>query len=72
MNTVMGQPESGFRAMWVSMLWKAMAAKGEGYPRSTLKNQPPAGAAGWRGERRGDKVGTTKLLRRLAQKVRVG
>ena len=68
-NTVMGVPEPEFRAMWVSKLWQAMAGKGEGYARGTLKNLPPRGASGWRGDRRPDKIGTTKLGRRLMQKM---
>lgn len=68
-NTVMGIPEKDFRAGWVSWLWLAMAKTGKGYRRYTTKNQPPAGASGWRGERRADKVGqfATKLGRRLAK-----
>jgi hypothetical protein len=68
-NTVLGRPEQLFRLEWVSLLWHAMRKTGNGYPRPTMKNQPPAGAAGWRGERRADKVGTTKLSRRLALRV---
>ena len=70
-NTVMGMPEKKFREMWLATLWQAMSKTGKGYPHSTLKNRPPEGAAGWRGERRGDKVGTTKLGRRLQLKVQV-
>jgi hypothetical protein len=66
MNTVMGMPEHEFRAVWISKLWQAMAKMSRGYRKQTLKNQPPAGAAAWRGERRKDKVGTSKLSRRLA------
>ena len=68
-NTVLGMPEQLFREMWISRMWMAMFSTGKGYHRSTLKNRPPAGAAGWRGERRKDKVGTTKLSRRLGQLV---
>ena len=64
-NTVAGIPEPVFRGHWVSMLWKAMWKTGHGYPRTTTKNRPPRGASRWRGERRADKVGTTKLSRRL-------
>jgi hypothetical protein len=66
MNTVMGMLEHEFRAVWISKLWQAMAKMSRGYRKQTLKNQPPAGAAAWRGERRKDKVGTSKLSRRLA------
>lgn len=69
MNTVMGLPEPEFRAMWVANLWMAMMKTKRGYHHPTEKNQPPAGASGWRGERRKDKIGTTKLERRLALKV---
>jgi hypothetical protein len=62
----MGMPEHEFRAVWISKLWQAMAKMSRGYRKQTLKNQPPAGAAAWRGERRKDKVGTSKLSRRLA------
>lgn len=65
-NTVLNRPEQLFRLEWISMLWRAMRVTGNGYHRPTMKNKPPAGAAGWRGERRADKVGTTKLTRRLA------
>lgn len=71
-NTVMGIPEPQFRATWVSKLWQAMAKTGEGYARPTTRNLPPRGASRWRGERRGDKIGTTKLGRRLAMKVQIG
>lgn len=64
-NTVLGMAEPLFRELWVSRLWLAMAAKAKGYRMHTLKNRPPVGAAKWRGERRKDKVGTTKLSRRL-------
>lgn len=62
----MGHPERVFRTAWISVLWKAMGKLGRGYRWWTLKNQPPKGAARWRGERRADKPGTTKLSRRLA------
>jgi hypothetical protein len=68
-NTVHGVPERKWAAMWVSLLWRAMAKTGNGYHRMTLKNQPPKGAARWRGERRKDKPGTTKLTRALARMV---
>jgi hypothetical protein len=71
MNTVMGMPEPEFRGVWISKLWQAMAKTGKGYKRATLKNTPPAGASKWRGERRPDKVGTTKVERRLMQRCQV-
>lgn len=58
-----------FKDFWVAMLWKAMASVGRGYRRWTLKNLPPQGASRWRGERRKDKYGTTKLSRRLLMRV---
>ena len=65
-NTVMGMPEAQFRGIWISKLWQAMAKTARGYRKWTVKNQPPAGASHWRGERRADKVGTSKVSRRLA------
>lgn len=59
-------PEREFCKLWIANLWKAMAKLGRGYRMWTLKNQPPAGASKWRGERWLDKVGTTKLSRFLA------
>lgn len=66
-NTVMGAPERQFTAMWVSLLWNAMAKTGRGYRQHTLRNIPPPGASHWRGERRADKIGdrATKIGRRL-------
>lgn len=67
-NTVIGVPESAFRAQWVAMLWQAMQKTGRGYRRYTLKNRLPTGASRWRGERRKDKqspFGATKLARHL-------
>lgn len=66
-NTVIGIPEKGFREVWISKLWQAMAKTGRGYRRWTLKNQPPEGASRWRGERRADKAGTTKVGRFLGR-----
>lgn len=48
-----------------------MFVTGKGYKRGTLKNRPPKGAARWRGERRADKEGTTKLDRALMQRCQV-
>jgi hypothetical protein len=66
-NTVMGAPERQFTRMWMALLWNALAKTGRGYRLYTLRNVPPPGASGWRGERRSDKVGdrATKLGRRL-------
>lgn len=65
--------ERDFCAVWVSLLWRAMAKLGRGYHRQTLKNQPPKGASRWRGERRPDKVGfyATKLGRRLSLRSQI-
>lgn len=71
-NTVFGMPEKKFREMWISKLWQAMAKLGRGYRMWTMKHQPPEGASRWRGERRKDKIGTTKLSRRLAQTKTIG
>ena len=65
-NTVMGIPERQFRTMWVSMLSQAMLKTGKGFRMDSPKRTPPRGAAQWRGERRADKAGTTKLSRVLA------
>lgn len=70
-NTVNGVPEREFRAAWTSWLWRAMAKVARGYRMWTLKNQPPRGAARWRGERRRDKVGTTKVSRRIALPMQI-
>ena len=64
--------ERSFREAWVALLWQAMAKTGKGYARSTLKNRPPAGASKWRGERRKDKIGTTKFERRMRQYLAFG
>lgn len=64
-------PEPEFRAYWISLLWRAMSKLARGYRMHTLKNQPPKGASRWRGERRKDKLGTTKLSRRLMCRVQV-
>lgn len=60
-----------FAQIWIEMLWRAMSATGKGYRYWTLKNQPPEGASRWRGERRADKVGTTKLSRSLLQRMQI-
>jgi hypothetical protein len=67
LNTVMGMPEPKFRAMWVSMLWQAMAKTGKGYRRHSLRR------TGKGDDRREDKkgFGGDKLSRRLMQRVQV-
>lgn len=55
-NTVNGIPEATFREYWISMLWQAMGKLAKGYRRPKVP----------RSERRADKVGTTKLMRRVA------
>ena len=64
-NTVLGYPERAFRTAWIAILSRAMLQSGRGFRVDTPKRRQPAGAAQWRGERRGDKVGTSKLERRL-------
>jgi hypothetical protein len=64
-NTVMGFPEPAFRTAWIAILSRAMLKSGKGFRTDTPNHRPPQGAAQWRGERRSDKEGTTKLQRRL-------
>ena len=68
-NTVAGMPEQKFRTIWISMLSAAMLKTGRGFRVDPAKRRQPAGAAMWRGERRADKVGTTKLSRGLMAAV---
>jgi hypothetical protein len=65
MNTVFGFPERTFRAAWITILSQTMLRTGKGFRVDSPGRRPPQGAAEWRGERRADKVGTTKLSRRL-------
>lgn len=71
-NTVNNIPEPTFRRILISMLSGAMLRTGRGFRLDSPKRAPRAGAAKFYGERRPDKVGTTKLSRRLAQRVQVG
>ena len=64
-NTVAGMPERKFCQVWISMLSGAMLKTGRGFRVDPVTRRQPAGAAMWRGERRADKVGTTKLSRAL-------
>lgn len=50
-----------FQEMWLQLLWYAMAKTGKGCRRPSLKRDG-------RGERRKDKLVTTKLSRRLMQR----
>jgi hypothetical protein len=50
--------------LWVAVLRHAMMRTQRGFRKPTLVNRPPQGAARWRGVRRADKPGTTKLSRR--------
>jgi hypothetical protein len=59
-------PEEQFRQAWIALLSRAMLMTGKGFRVDTPKRRQPKGAAKFRGERRADKVGTTKLSRRLA------
>jgi hypothetical protein len=53
--------------LWIALLTEAMLRTRRGCRTPASGRTPPPGAAHWRGERRGDKPGTTKLSRRLAQ-----
>lgn len=64
MNTVMGISEREFCRVWISKLWQAMAKTGKGYRRPSVKRDG-------KGERRADKVGTTKTSRSLALRAPV-
>jgi hypothetical protein len=64
-NTVMDLPEPVFRKFWISMLSGAMLKTGKGFRMDSPRRVPPKGAAKYRGERRSDKPGTTKLSRAL-------
>jgi hypothetical protein len=57
--------ELQFRQAWISMLSMAMIRTGKGFRLDSPKRNPPKGASRWRGERRADKIGTTKLSRQL-------
>lgn len=64
-NTVLGQPERLFRQAWITLLSRAMVMSGKGFRLDSPNRKPSKGVSGWHGERRADKVGTTKLQRRL-------
>ena len=66
MNLVMGIPESKFRVIWIQMLSQAMLRTKKGFRMDSPRRTPPKGASMFRGERRKDKVGTTKVQRALA------
>lgn len=51
---------------WCALLQQAMARSQRGLRQPVLVRRPPAGAAKWRGDRRADKLKTTKLSRRVA------
>jgi hypothetical protein len=72
MNTVFGFPERTFRTAWITILSQTMLRTGKGFRVDTPKRRQPAGASHWRGERRADKPGTTKLSRQLARQATVG
>jgi hypothetical protein len=57
--------EREFCQTWISLLSGAMLKTGKGFRMDSPRRVPPRGASQWRGERRADKVGTTKLSRRL-------
>lgn len=57
--------EEQFRAAWIHMLSRAMLKSGKGFRVDSPHRKPRPGASRWHGERRADKVGTTKLSRAL-------
>lgn len=59
--------EAQFRKIWIHILSMAMLKTGKGFRMDSPKRRPPQGASRWRGERRSDKVGTTKLSRQLLE-----
>ena len=59
--------EKLFRQMWIHTLSMAMMKTGKGFRMDSPNRRQPKGAAKWRGERRDDKVGTTKLSRQLLE-----
>lgn len=61
--------EKLFRQWWIQMLSAAMLKSGKGFRLDSPKRRQPAGASHWRGERRADKVGTTKAGRALMAQV---
>jgi hypothetical protein len=65
-NTVFGKPEPVFRAGWLRLLWLTMAKTAKGYRKDPAGRQARPGAAKFYGERRADKISTTKLSRFLA------
>lgn len=69
-NTVHGIPEPEFRGLWIQKLWLAMAKTGKGYRRDSLRHTGGLTATG-EPDRRKDKIGTSKLQRRLMLRVQV-
>jgi hypothetical protein len=65
MNEVHGMPEPVFRRFWISMIAGAMLKSGKGFRMDSPRRVPPKGAAKYRGERRSDKPGTSKVSRAL-------
>ena len=59
--------ETEFRKIWIHILSMAMLKTGKGFRMDSPKRRQPKGASKWRGERRSDKVGTTKLSRQLLE-----
>ncbi len=66
-NTVMGHPELVFRTAWIEVLRKAMAKTGRGYKRYCLRHTGKQSKVDGSWDRRADKIGTTKLERRMAR-----
>lgn len=59
--------EAEFRKIWIHILSLAMVKTGKGFRMDSPHRKPRPGAARWYGERRADKVGTTKLSRYLME-----
>ena len=62
--------EEQFRQAWISLLSRAMLTSGKGFRVDSPNRRPRPGAAQWHGERRADKVGMSKLSRRLLTAAR--
>jgi hypothetical protein len=71
MNTVMGIPEPEFRGLWIQRLWLAMAKTGKGFKRASVRHTGRLDVKTGERDCRKDKLASTKLMRRLAQKCQV-
>lgn len=61
-NKVGDVSERKFCELWLQLLWMAMSKTGRGYRRPSMRH------SGKGADRRKDKLITTKLIRRLAQR----